>query len=94
MVALSLGFRETRGAVLLSRKAHALNAWYEAREHAGLSPIAIEDESNGGSRLRLRWKVQSDEERASARKILTVSLTRPFCEDSHLFQDRVRSISI
>ena len=35
MLVVVVFFKETRGSVLLSRKAKALNKWYEARETAG-----------------------------------------------------------
>lgn len=34
-------FRETRGSVLLSRKARRLNEWYEAREAAGYTGVMV-----------------------------------------------------
>lgn len=44
MVALTLFFKETRASVLLSRKAKALNRWYEQLEQAGYYGVWIEDE--------------------------------------------------
>ncbi|KAI8938095.1 hypothetical protein NX059_005765 [Plenodomus lindquistii] len=81
MVALiCVSFKETRGSVLLSRKANALNKWYEAREAAGYYGLnIINDEKHGTSYSeRIRWRVKSDEERASLAKMIGVSLYRPF----------------
>jgi multidrug resistance protein len=72
-------FKETRGSVLLSRKAKALNKYYEAHEAAGYygfnmhMPPAEKPVSQ-----RIRWKVKADEERASLAKMISLSLYRPF----------------
>ena len=84
MVALiCVVFKETRGSVLLSRKAKALNKWYEAREAAGYygfnAPYTISSsEKKNTVSQRIRWKVASDEERASLTKMISISLVRPF----------------
>jgi multidrug resistance protein len=81
MVALiCVVFKETRGSVLLSRKAKALNKWYEAREAAGYYGFDMSYSEEPGATIsqRLRWKVKSDEERASLGKMIGVSLYRPF----------------
>jgi len=81
MVALiCVVFKETRGSVLLSRKARCLNKWYEAREAAGYYGFEVPNDKKHGSTTsqRLRWKVRSDEERASLSKMIGVSLYRPF----------------
>jgi MFS family permease len=44
MVALTLFFKETRASVLLSRKAKALNKWYEQLEEAGYYGVWLEAE--------------------------------------------------
>jgi MFS family permease len=62
-------FKETRGSILLSRKAQALNQYYENCEQAAFFP-----------RERIRWKVQSNEDRQSIRRILCTSACRPFCK--------------
>ena len=62
-------FKETRGSVLLSRKARALNRYYEDREQAGCFP-----------RERIRWKVQYDDDHQSMTRMLRISLCRPFCK--------------
>ena len=68
--------RETRGGVLLSRRAKRLNAWYAEREAANLP--GLEETTSSGRRLRIRWKVKSDEERASIPTMIKISLVRPF----------------
>ncbi|KAF2275841.1 MFS general substrate transporter, partial [Westerdykella ornata] len=87
MVALIvLVFQETRGSVLLSRKAHALNKWYDALEAAGYSSAISLPCSHASpkdpimipSPQRIRWKVLSDEERSSLTKMIAISLYRPF----------------
>ncbi len=81
ILAVILFFKETRGSVLLSRKAHLLNTWYEKREHAGFSGFMMpcNDGSGKTESQRIRWKVKSDEERESLAKMIKVSLYRPFC---------------
>ncbi|KAK6815129.1 Taurine catabolism dioxygenase TauD TfdA family protein [Aspergillus parasiticus SU-1] len=72
-------FKETRGSVILSRKAQALNKYYEALEDAGHFGVIMADES-GEKQLtkRIRWKVKSDEQRASLGQMISISLYRPF----------------
>lgn len=72
-------FKETRGSVILSRKAHALNKYYEALEDAGHFGVIMADESGEKQRTkRIRWKVKSDEQRASLGQMISISLYRPF----------------
>ncbi|KAK7702155.1 hypothetical protein SLS57_011455 [Botryosphaeria dothidea] len=73
-------FKETRGSVLLSRKAKVLNEWYEAREAAGYYNFDMPSESEPQRKTpqRIRWKVKSDEERASLMTMISISLYRPF----------------
>ncbi|KXS99248.1 hypothetical protein AC579_3916 [Pseudocercospora musae] len=88
-----LFFNETRGSVLLSRKAQKLNKYYESLESVGYYGFTISSSSmNMQSQLektpptrpiqttipRLRWKVVADEERASLTTMLRISLLRPF----------------
>ncbi|KAL7269468.1 hypothetical protein RUND412_007872 [Rhizina undulata] len=60
-------FKETRGTVLLSRKARALNKWLD-----GVEGEKLEGEG------KVRWKVRADEERATLAILVKVSLTKPF----------------
>lgn len=82
IAAVILFFKETRGSVLLSRKASLLNKWYEEREKAGyvgvMIPVGSDMEKR--DRQRIRWKVKSDEERESLAKMIGISLYRPFRE--------------
>jgi len=73
-------FKETRGSVLLSRKAKALNKWYEQLEQQGFYGVEMPSPTTPQKtfRQRIRWKVRSDEERASLFKMITISLYRPF----------------
>lgn len=72
-------FRETRGSVLLSRRAKTLNGWYAAREEAGYTGFdmhvegKVEKESQ-----RIRWKVKADEDRETLAKMIGISVYRPF----------------
>ncbi|KAJ4393710.1 hypothetical protein N0V93_002925 [Gnomoniopsis smithogilvyi] len=110
MVLMVIFFKESRGSVVLSRKATALNKWYEAREEAGFCGVWLKDpaaddststgysdttgpedeEKRATSRppkagsvvemqlVRLRWRVKTDEERASLGKMISISVYRPF----------------
>jgi hypothetical protein len=73
-------FKETRGSVLLSWKAKALNKWYEDREAVGYYgfKMPIQGQQNEFESQRIRWKVKSDEERASLSKMIGISCYRPF----------------
>lgn len=78
LVALvTIFFKETRGSILISRKAKKLNAWYEQLEAAGCMGMEITGEDGQYHCQRIRWKVKSDEERASLGKMIAVSLYRP-----------------
>ena len=79
ILAVAIFFKETRGSVLVSRRAKLLNKWYEAREKVGL--VGFEMRIGDGSkkeRQRIRWKVKSDEERESLSKMIGISVYRPF----------------
>ncbi|KAI1615831.1 MFS transporter [Exophiala viscosa] len=77
---VTLLFKETRGTVILSRKAKLLNKWYEQLEAAGALGMEFESgdpEKPGKKSCRIRWRVQADEERASIGRMIAVSLYRP-----------------
>lgn len=60
MILMVTLFKESRGSVVLSRKAKALNKWYEEREKAGYFGAWLQDETtvdNGGAMMS-----SSDEE--------------------------------
>jgi hypothetical protein len=79
-------FKETRGSVLLSRKAQKLNKYYEALEEAGHHGVILSSEdSNSDEKYvrRIRWKVKSDEERASLLTMIQISVYRPFRKSIH-----------
>ena len=73
-------FKETRGSVLLSRRARILNAYYETREAAGYYGFNVMNTEKSETTVseRVRWKVKADEERASLGKMISISLYRPF----------------
>lgn len=66
LVVIIVFFKETRGSVLLSQKAKTLNHYYDKLEEHGISAP------------RFRYKVASDEARASLSRLLYLSLTTPF----------------
>ncbi|KAL4928630.1 MFS transporter [Aspergillus undulatus] len=68
-------FKETRGSVILSRKAHALNKYYEQLEAAGHFGVLMGEDAQP---KRIRWKVKSDEQRESLVQMISISLYRPF----------------
>ncbi|KEF54560.1 uncharacterized protein A1O9_09002 [Exophiala aquamarina CBS 119918] len=76
---VTIFFKETRGSIILSRKAKLLNKWYEKLETAGALGVEhhIEAGGKGQTWRRIRWKVKADEERASLAKMIAVSLYRP-----------------
>ncbi|KAK3317806.1 major facilitator superfamily domain-containing protein [Cercophora scortea] len=47
MVALVVLFRESRGSVLLGRKARVVNRWYEERERVGFFGVWVTEEGEG-----------------------------------------------
>lgn len=73
-------FKETRGSVLLSRKAAKLNQYYEQLEEAGHHGVILPSEEASEEKCirRIRWKVKSDEQRASIATMIQISLYRPF----------------
>ncbi|KAI9712914.1 MAG: hypothetical protein M1812_006783 [Candelaria pacifica] len=82
ILAVILFFKETRGSVLLSKKAKVLNSWYEARENAGYLGLTMPAGTGTEKKTiqRLRWKVKSDEERDTIMVMIGISLVRPFRE--------------
>lgn len=79
VVALFIFFPETRGSVLLSRKADALNKWYEFSESTGSddSTPSTVAETETQPRRRIRWIVKANEERATLGIMMKTSLLRP-----------------
>ena len=69
--------KETRGSVLLSQKAKALNEYYEKLEAAGYRGVVFDADSTRIQR-RIRWKVKSDEDRDSLLRMIMISCYRPF----------------
>jgi MFS family permease len=80
MLVIALIFKETRGPVLLSRKAKALNALleHERLPESPPDPFLLPDEKSRN--VQVRWKVEEDDKRASIRHMIKTSLTLPFCE--------------
>ena len=80
MVGIVLFFKETRGSVLISRKAKKINKYYEELEALGIVGVHMPAASDTEKPVlqRIRWKVKSDEERASLGTMIGVSIYRPF----------------
>lgn len=80
MALIVVFFKETRGSVILSRKGKALNKWYDDMEAEGYYGMMMPTSSDPSKTApqRMRWKVKSDEERATIGKMISVSLYRPF----------------
>ncbi|EXJ93545.1 hypothetical protein A1O1_01937 [Capronia coronata CBS 617.96] len=83
MVSLvAIFFKETRGSIILSHKAKILNKWYKKLEDAGALGMQVDETDPEKTTLhnacRIRWKVQTDEDRSSLGKMIAVSLYRPF----------------
>ncbi|KAF7958805.1 hypothetical protein EAE96_002337 [Botrytis aclada] len=80
LIAIILFFPETRGSILLSKKAKCLNKWYEEREEAGFFGTDMPTSASGEKyeSQRIRWKVKSDEERESLLQMIKISVYRPF----------------
>ncbi|KAK3385412.1 major facilitator superfamily domain-containing protein [Podospora didyma] len=90
MILLVVLFKESRGSVLLSRKARKLNEWYEQLEREGYfgiwsgsssdeaSPRGLSSMTAPTSFQRVRWLVKEDEERSSIYKMISISVYRPF----------------
>lgn len=66
VVVIWFTFEETRGPVLLSRKAHQLNKMYDSTQDA-----------QSEKSPRIRWMVKDDEERQSMGQMIAISLKRP-----------------
>jgi MFS family permease len=83
VVIMYILLKETRGSILLSRKARKLNQYYESLEEAGYYGLIMPSEGSveKQSPRRIRWKVKSDEERESLAKMISISCYRPFRED-------------
>jgi multidrug resistance protein len=80
LVILFFFLSETRGSVLLSRKAKTLNKYYDALEEAGYYGVVFDanETAEKAQVQRIRWKVKSDEERESLAKMISISCYRPF----------------
>lgn len=76
---VTIFFKETRGSIILSRKAKLLNKWYAQLEDAGALGMEVDDDDleKNTRCVRFRWRVKSDEERSSLGRMMAVSLYRP-----------------
>ena len=81
MLVLAIVFfmRESRGAVLLHRKAEALNRWYETREMAGYKGFEMSAIEKGTTQSRrIRWKVDSYMGKEPIERLIGLSVHRSF----------------
>ncbi|EXJ71109.1 uncharacterized protein A1O5_06102 [Cladophialophora psammophila CBS 110553] len=69
-----LFFKETRGSVLLSRRANVLNAYLDKIENGSANSCG----EKSSTPARIRYKVAADESRSSLGRMLYLSLTIPF----------------
>jgi MFS family permease len=84
MLVIVLFFKETRGPVLLSRKARALNLLLQRERSTKSSPNPSLRCEEKGRTIEVRWKVEEDEKRQSIQHMIKSSLTLPFCEPTSL----------
>ena len=79
-------FKETRGSIILSQKAKAINKWYTQLESLGvvgmhLDPLSPStnnaEKASSPSVRRIRFKVLADEQRVSLARMIGISLYRP-----------------
>lgn len=82
MLLMLVFLQETRGSVLLSRKARSLNRYYDKLDEAGCSSGVVFGDNNGDGGAdkprRIRWKVKADEERETLGRMISISCYRPF----------------
>ena len=76
--ALFVFLNETRGSVLLSQKAKALNRYYDDLQNSGYGLVFRQDGSTQTRIRQIRWKVAGDEERENVWKMIRISSSRPF----------------
>ncbi|KAK5657443.1 hypothetical protein OQA88_3015 [Cercophora sp. LCS_1] len=69
IVSLAFLFKESRGSVLLSRKAKALNKWYEQLEEQGYYGVWLDDDECSDSSESLTAGSGSDEEKGGSRSL-------------------------
>jgi MFS family permease len=87
-LAIAIFFKETRGPVLLSRKAKALNTITAVSN--GIPSATSKSLATSTSKsfadftpsltTQTHWRVESDEQRATVSQMIKLSLTRPFCK--------------
>lgn len=81
---ITIFFKETRGPILLSRKAKVLNKWYDKLESLGAIGMELpgtvtssREKTQAPHPQRIRYKVLAEEQRASILQMIKLSLTRP-----------------
>lgn len=74
--------KESHGSILLSRKTKALNKYYDKLKETGHYGVIM---GHKHEIRRIRWKVQSDEQRASLIRMISISCHRSFRESREVF---------
>lgn len=70
---MAIGLHETRGSVLLIRRAIALNKYLDQIEQQNIKGVGKPSDV-----VRVRWRAHAEDERTNLSNMLKVSLTRPF----------------
>ena len=79
VLTLILFLKESRGSVLLHRKAKLLNGWHEAREQQGHVGLEIHAHGDGRPSQKVRYKVGSSDKKEELGKLIGLSVYRTFC---------------
>jgi multidrug resistance protein len=80
LCAMYFFLKETRGSVLLSRRAKALNKYFEALEKSEHFPQPTEKPTSDSYQATnlIRYRVLADEQRSSIQRMIYLSTTTPF----------------
>jgi len=81
LILVAIFFQETRGSVLLRRKARMLNNCSAIVQDV---PHAIRNDGKDNSSKRIKWEVEEDEGREGLGKTILISLYRPFSTGNFL----------
>jgi MFS family permease len=79
LILVTTCFRETRGSVLLRRKALTLNQYYDYLERAGFQ-VSIRSSDREGDNVtqeRVRWEAEGVDDQEALGKTIMISLYRP-----------------
>ena len=81
LVVVIFWMEETRGSVLLSKKAKIFNDWYDARERAGYAGLYM---SAPGERRpeRVRWRTPADDNKKPLTELMIAACVGPFSQSN------------